>query len=530
MALKNQKKSALERKMSDRVYFFDTTLRDGEQSPGISLNAGEKLEIAEQLVRLKVDIIEAGFPIASEGDFDAVKTIAERVRGPVVAALARTNEKDIKCAAEAIKNAKRPRIHTFISTSANHMKHQLKMSPRQVLELGVRSVKQAKSFYPDVEFSAMDATRSDPEFLIKIFTAAIEAGATVINVPDTVGYALPEEYAKLMATLRRRVKGAKKVIWSVHCHDDLGLAVANTVAALSKGARQVEVSVNGIGERAGNAALEEVAMAIHTRKDLLGLSTGLKLSQLGDTSRKVSKLTGYSVPRNKAVVGANAFMHESGIHQDGVLKERSTYEIMKAEQVGHHEEKIVLGKHSGRHAFTSKLEEMGIYLDGDALTSAFRKFKALADAKKKVSYREIESLAYEQIGKVGDQYQLESFQSFTGTGIIPIAAVRVSRKGRTTEATGKGDGQVDALCRAIATATKFKGRLTRYQVVAATEGLDALGEVTVTVTDKGIRMNGRGLATDVIEASARAYLNAINRIYQKRAAMKKKSAASRVVG
>jgi 2-isopropylmalate synthase len=506
---------------SDSVRFFDTTLRDGEQSPGISLNAHEKLEIAEQLARLKVDIIEAGFPIASEGDFAAVRTIAEKVRGPVICALARAADEDIRCAARAVAPAERGRIHTFISTSSIHIAHQLKKTPAQVLEQAVKSVKLAKSLCPDVEFSAMDATRSDIDYLIRMFSAAIEAGATTINVPDTVGYALPDEFASLIATLIKKTKGGKNVVWSVHCHDDLGLATANTIAGVGAGARQVEVAVNGIGERAGNAALEEVAMAIHTRRERTGLDLGLDLRQLGDTSRKVSKLTGYQVPRNKAVVGVNAFQHESGIHQDGVLKERSTYEIMKPEDVGYKAENIVLGKHSGRHAFADKLEELGYYLDAESLDRAFRSFKALADAKKTVSFQEIEAIALEQIGDVPDQFRLESFQSFTGMGMVPIAAVKLSKGGKTSDATATGDGQVDALCRAIAKATRFKGRLTRYQVSAVTEGLESLGEVQVAVADKGVMMNGRGLATDVIEASAKAYLNAINRLYQKRGNGKK---------
>ncbi len=504
-----------------RVLIFDTTLRDGEQSPGISLNAGEKLEIAEQLARLRVDIIEAGFPIASEGDFAAVNTIAQKVRGPVIAALARANDEDIRCAARAIAPAERGRIHTFISTSASHMVHQLRKSPAEVLEQAVRAVRLAKSLCPDVEFSAMDATRSDVDFLVKVFSAAIEAGATTINVPDTVGYALPDEFARLIKTLVRDTKGGKKVTWSVHCHDDLGLAVANTIAGVGAGARQAEVAVNGIGERAGNAALEEVAMALHVRRDLSGVDVGLDLKQIGDTSRKVSRLTGYQVPRNKAVVGVNAFQHESGIHQDGVLKERSTYEIMHPDQVGYQAENIVMGKHSGRHAFATKLEEMGYFLDGEALDRAFRAFKALADAKKTVTSQEMEVIALEQIGDVPDQFHFESFSSFTGMGMAPIAAVKLRRGAKTVEATATGDGQVNALCRAIAKAVGFRGDLLRYQVTATTQGLESLGEVTVMISEKGQVMNGRGIATDVIEASAKAYLNAINRLYHKRVGVKK---------
>ncbi|MBZ0274443.1 2-isopropylmalate synthase [bacterium] len=511
----------------DKVLFFDTTLRDGEQSPGINLNAGEKLEIAEQLARLRVDIIEAGFPIASEGDFNAVKAIADRVRGPVICALARANEADIACAGRAIAGAEKPRIHTFISSSPSHLKHQLKKSEAEVLEIAVRSVRQAKALCRDVEFSAMDATRSDVDYLIRMFNAAIEAGATTINVPDTVGYALPDEYAHLIATLRRKVKGAGKVVWSVHCHDDLGLAVANSLAAIAKGARQVEVAINGIGERAGNAALEEVAMAIRTRRDLMKVDTNLDVAHIGDTSRKVSRLTGYPIPRNKAVVGTNAFLHESGIHQDGVLKERSTYEIMQPEQIGHRADNIVLGKHSGRHAFSKKLEELGIHLAGDDLERAFKKFKDTADAKKNVAYQELEAIAYDVLGVVPDELQIETYQSLGGINLIPYAVVRLSKKGRAHEATASGDGQIDALYRAIAKAARFKGRLLRYHVEAATQGQDAMGEVTVTVSDGDLVMQGRGSSTDVVEASARAYLNAINRLAKKKAMPKTLGRAER---
>ncbi|MCB9479270.1 MAG: 2-isopropylmalate synthase [Deltaproteobacteria bacterium] len=504
----------------NRVRFFDTTLRDGEQSPGINLNASEKLEIAEQLARLRVDIIEAGFPIASEGDFKAVEAIARKVKGPVICGLARANEADIVACGNAIKDAERGRIHTFISSSKTHMQHQLRMNEAQVLELAVKSVRHAKAFTDDVEFSAMDATRSDVEFLIRLFSAAVEAGATTLNVPDTVGYTMPDEYAELIRTLRAKVTGGDDVIWSVHCHDDLGLATANTLSAVKAGARQVEVAMNGIGERAGNAALEEVVMAIETRRDLLGVVTGLELRHIGDTSRKVSKLTGYRVPRNKAIVGANAFMHESGIHQDGVLKERSTYEIMKPETVGHSTDNIYLGKHSGRHAFQVKLQGMGIDLTPDELGRAFKKFKDLADQKKVVTDEEIEAIVLLDKGTVSDQFHLVSFQSFGGPSVIPMAAVRVQKGDELIEQTGSGDGQVDALCDAINKATDFHGRLTRYEVSATTEGTDSLGEVFVMVAEGGSSMTGRSVAADVIEASALAYLNAINRLLQKRALKK----------
>ncbi|MCB1154470.1 2-isopropylmalate synthase [bacterium] len=507
------------------VIVFDTTLRDGEQSPGASMTPAEKLQIARALSRLRVDVIEAGFPAASPDDLSAVQAIAREVGNdgdapPIICALARAHENDLRAAFEAVRDAARPRIHTFLATSPIHRQLKLGMSREEVIQKVAEAVARAKELTDDVEFSAEDACRTEPGFLCEVFTAAVRAGATTLNVPDTVGYTMPDEYAELIRTLRAKVTGGDDVIWSVHCHDDLGLATANTLSAVKAGARQVEVAMNGIGERAGNAALEEVVMAIETRRDLLGVVTGLELRHIGDTSRKVSKLTGYRVPRNKAIVGANAFMHESGIHQDGVLKERSTYEIMKPETVGHSTDNIYLGKHSGRHAFQVKLQGMGIDLTPDELGRAFKKFKDLADQKKVVTDEEIEAIVLLDKGTVSDQFHLVSFQSFGGPSVIPMAAVRVQKGDELIEQTGSGDGQVDALCDAINKATDFHGRLTRYEVSATTEGTDSLGEVFVMVAEGGSSMTGRSVAADVIEASALAYLNAINRLLQKRALKK----------
>jgi len=498
--------------MSKKVQIFDTTLRDGEQSPGIALNMREKLEIAEQLARLKVEVIEAGFPIASPGDFEAVTEIAKKIKGPIIAGLARTDDEDIDRAYEAVKHAERPRIHTFVSTSDIHLKHQLKKTKKQVLAMARRAVKRAKRYVEDVEFSAMDATRSDPDYLCRIFEVAIKEGATVINIPDTVGYALPNEFADLVRELIEGTPGMDGVVVSVHCHNDLGLAVANSLAAVEVGARQVECAMNGIGERAGNASLEEMAMIIDTRKDLMGLSTGIKTSEIARTSRLVSMLTGYQVQPNKAIVGANAFAHESGIHQDGILKERSTYEIMKSESIGKVETEIVMGKHSGRHAFRSKLEELGLFLTAEGLAQAFQRFKDLADAKGKVSARDLEALALDEIATIPGQLHLEYSQSSSGTNSIPIASVRLTKGNKRYEAISSGDGQVDALCKAIKKAARFKGRLASYNVEAITGGVDALGDVTIKLEEGGRQVTGRAVGMDIVEASGRAYLNAINRM------------------
>jgi len=510
--------------MAERIYIFDTTLRDGEQAPGISLNQREKLEIAEQLARLEVDIIEAGFPITSPGEFEAVKAIAKNVKGPVICALARTDRRDIDCAWEAIMFAERPLIHTFLSTSRYHMEYQLKKTPKQVVEMTKEAVSYAKKYTENVEFSAMDATRSDPEFLYQVYAEAIKAGATIINVPDTVGYAVPDEFAALVKGIMENVPGIEEVVVSVHCHNDLGLAVANSLAAARVGARQIECAINGLGERAGNASLEEIVMIINTRKDALNMTTGVNTREIFQTSRLASMLTGYVVQPNKAVVGDNAFAHESGIHQDGVLKHRSTYEIMRPEDVGLAESEIYLGKHSGRHALKTKLEEMGFYLDDKGLERAFVRFKELASKKKEITVKDLEAIALDEIRTLEELFQLEYMQSSSGTGAIPIAAVKLSREGRSYEATATGDGQVDAVCKAVQKATKVKAKLVAYQVQAITKGLDAMGDVTIKLELDGHEVVGRGVSPDIIEASARAYINAINRAVQKGLLEKKKLA------
>jgi 2-isopropylmalate synthase len=516
--------------MTERIYIFDTTLRDGEQSPGISLNQREKVEIAEQLARLEVDIIEAGFPVSSPGEFEAVKNIAKNVKGPIICALARAERNDIDWAWEAIMFAERPLIHTFLSTSEYHMKYQIKKSPKQVIEMARDAVAYARKYTENVEFSAMDATRSEPKFLYQVFSEAIKAGATVINVPDTVGYAVPEEFAALIKGIRENVAGIDRVIISVHCHNDLGLAVANSLAALNAGARQVECAINGLGERAGNCSLEEIVMVLNTRRDATDMTTGIKTREIYQASRLVSMLTGYNVQPNKAVVGENAFAHESGIHQDGVLKNKATYEIMSPEDVGLVESEIYLGKHSGRHALKTKLEEMGFYLDDKGLERAYIRFKELADKKKEVAVKDLEAIALDEIRTLEELFQLDYMQSSSGTGAIPIAAVKLSREGKSYEATSTGDGQVDAVCRAVLKATKVRAKLKAYQVQAITKGLDAMGDVTIKLDIEGHEMVGRGVSPDIIEASARAYINAINRAVQKGLFEKKKLARKATSG
>jgi 2-isopropylmalate synthase len=499
--------------VADRVYIFDTTLRDGEQSPGISLGVREKLEIAEQLQRLGVDIIEAGFPAASPGDFDAVRQIARRVKDSVVCALARATSDDIDRAWEAIRDAARPRIHTFVSTSDIHLEYQLKKSRDEVLRMAGEAVARARGYCADVEFSPMDATRSDPEYLYRVLEAAIGEGAGVLNIPDTVGYTIPDEFAELIGGIFQNVKGIGDVIVSVHCHDDLGLAVANSIAALERGARQVECAVNGLGERAGNASLEEIVMTIKVRKDRLALDTGINSREISRTSRLVSLLTGYPVQPNKAVVGRNAFAHESGIHQNGVLKERTTYEIMNATDVGLVESDIVLGKHSGRHALAEQLERLGFYLEEEELNQAFGRFKELADKKGSLSGGDIEAIALEYIRTEGQEWKLAAFEVHSGgREAPPSATVSLEREGERVTERAIGDGMVDAACKAIRTALDIDARLISFTVEAITGGLDALGDVTIQLDVKGRRVVGRGVSTDIVEASARAYLNAVNKV------------------
>jgi len=499
--------------VGERVYIFDTTLRDGEQSPGVTLNVQEKLEIAHQLAKLNVDVIEAGFPVASPGDFAAVQEIARQVRGPVIAALARANPEDIDRAWEALKEAERPRIHTFIATSDIHLKHKLRKSRDEVLELAVAAVKRAKSYTEDVEFSAEDAFRSDLDYLCQVVEAVIDAGATVVNIPDTVGYATPFEFGEFIAEIRRRVRNIDKVVLSVHCHNDLGLAVANSLAAVENGATQVECAVNGLGERAGNAALEEIVMALYTRKAYFKKETAINLKEIYRTSKLVSTLTGMPIQPNKAIVGKNAFLHESGIHQDGVLKERATYEIMNPELIGLPQSNIVLGKHSGRHAFRERLAELGYILQDEELDKAFARFKELADRKKEITDRDLEAIVKNEIRLVPELYQLAYLHVSSGTTIVPTATVGLQRNGTVTEEAACGDGPVDAAFKAIDKITGISNlKLSDYSLSAITGGKDALGEVTVRVEYEGRTFIGRGLSTDIIEASVKAYINAVNKV------------------
>jgi 2-isopropylmalate synthase len=496
----------------NRVIIFDTTLRDGEQSPGISLNTVEKLEIAHQLARLGVDVIEAGFPIASPGDFASVQAIAREVQGPIIAGLARAHAADIERAAEAVRDAPRPRIHTFISTSDIHIEHQLQSTRADVLGQARASVAHAKSFVDDVEFSPMDATRADVEFTAEVVTAALEEGATTINIPDTVGYTMPQEYNAFLGRLYELVPGLRDVVLSVHCHDDLGLAVANSFAGLQAGARQVECAINGIGERAGNAALEELVMLLHTRAADVGLVTGVQTREIARTSRLVSRLTGYSVQPNKAIVGRNAFAHESGIHQDGVLKERSTYEIMAAGTVGVDDaSSIVLGKHSGRHALKSALEELGFTVSGQALNTAFKRFKEIADKKKQVTAMDLEALVTDELRDELRSYTLEWFDVEASNRRPPHATVQLrTPDSELVQGDFTGDGPVDAIFRAINAATRREPRLREFRIESVTGGQDALGEASVVLELAGQSAGGQGVSTDIIEAAALAYVRALS--------------------
>jgi 2-isopropylmalate synthase len=498
--------------MTELVKIFDTTLRDGEQSPGATMNEAEKVRIAEQLEKLNVDIIEAGFPISSEGDFEAVRAIARRIRRSEVAALARANPQDIDRAWEAVKGAKYPRLHTFISTSDIHLKHQLMKSRTEVIQIAAQSVTRAKQYTSNVEFSAMDATRSDVPFLIAVCEAAIQAGATTINIPDTVGYAIPSEFGELIRMIRQRVQGIEKVTLSVHCHNDLGLAVANSIAAIQNGARQVECTINGIGERAGNTSLEEVAMALRTRRDLFHLHTRLIPKQLMTTSRLVSKITGMVIQPNKAIVGANAFAHESGIHQDGILKEKLTYEIMTPESVGIPRSSIILGKLSGRHAFRERVKELGYRLSETDLERAFNQFKQLADKKREIFDEDIESIVVEEILRMPHRFKLIYINVVAGNITVPTATVQMEVDGQLLQEAGFGDGPVDATFKTIKKITRTKSKLLQFAINAITSGTEAQGEVTVKLEEKGNTVIGQGADTDVIVASAKAYINALNKI------------------
>jgi 2-isopropylmalate synthase len=495
----------------DRVLIFDTTLRDGEQSPGISLNTAEKLEIAEALARLGVDIIEAGFPITSPGDFEAVQTIARRVEGPVIAGLARTHVADIDAAWGAVKDAGRPRIHTFISTSDIHIVHQLQTTREDVKGQARAAVSHARELCEDVEFSPMDATRADVDFTAEVVAIALEEGATTINIPDTVGYTMPHEYQAFLGRLYELVPRLRDVVLSVHCHDDLGLAVANSFAGVLAGARQVECAINGIGERAGNASLEEIVMLLRTRHADVGLDTGVNTVELARTSRLVSRLTGYPVQPNKAVIGRNAFAHESGIHQDGVLKERSTYEIMDATSIGLAQNSIVLGKHSGRHALRQALEELGYQVQGQALNTAFKRFKEIADKKKQVTAMDLEALVTDELREELAGYALQSFAVEASSEQPPHARVTVTRPdGIVGEGEFTGDGPVDAVFKAINAAIGVEAQLREFRVDAVTEGQDALGDVSVVIELDGHTASGQAVSTDIVESAARAYLRAVS--------------------
>ena len=495
-----------------KVLIFDTTLRDGEQSPGASMSIPQKLEIAQQLAALGVDIIEAGFPVSSPGQFEATHLVAERVQGPVIAGLARTVQKDIEAAAKALEPAQHKRIHTFTSSSPQHVKHMLRMTLEQVLAKAVEAVKCARGFTDDVEFSAQDVARSDMSFVRGLLAAVIEAGATTLNIPDTVGYAIPYEYGQIIANIKANVPGADGVVISTHCHNDLGMAVANSLAGVRNGARQVECAVNGLGERAGNAALEEIVMAIATRPDFFKLSTNIHTKEIYRTSQLVSQLTGFVIQPNKAIVGANAFAHESGVHVDGLLKDRSTYEIMSPESVGVPGMKVVLGRHTGRHGFLDRCRQMGYKLSDAELEQAYERFLQIADKKKEVFDEDVAAIINDEIRVVEHVYDLEYLLVASGTGTLPTASVRVRVKDEVRQAAAFGDGPVDAAYGAIREATGLSPKLENYSIRAVTGGKEALGEATVRITENGRTYIGRGISTDIIEASAKAYVDAINRM------------------
>ncbi len=499
--------------MKDKIQIFDTTLRDGEQCPGASLNTQEKLEIAKYLEKMKVDVIEAGFPISSPGDFEGVETIAKNIKGPAIAALCRAVEQDIRCAWDAIKEAHKPRIHTFIATSPIHMELKLEKTPQEVLKQAISAVKLAKSYCQDVEFSAEDASRSEPDFLYQIFTEVIKAGATVINIPDTVGYSQPEEFAIIIKGIKENVPNIDRVTMSVHCHNDLGLAVANSLESLKYGVRQVECTINGIGERAGNASLEEIVMAIYTRKDFYHTFTDIDTSYIYPTSKLVSRLTGFVIQPNKAIVGKNAFAHEAGIHQAGILKDASTYEIMRPQTIGLESNQLVLGKHSGRNAFKNRLAQLGYDLDQDKLNKSFEQFKILADKKKEVFSEDLVALMSEVfVEDIVDIYELNYFHVSTGNSILPTATVKLTKEGQMYDDAACGDGPVDAIFNAIDRITGVKVKLSDYYIRAITRGKDAQGEAIVEIKDNGCSFIGKSISTDTLEASTKAYLKAVNKM------------------
>jgi 2-isopropylmalate synthase len=496
----------------DRVIIFDTTLRDGEQSPGASMNAGEKLRLAVQLEKLGVDVLEAGFPAASEGDLEAVAQIAGKLKKTEVAGLARASREDIDKAWRAVGHAARPRIHTFLATSDIHLKYKLKMSREAVLERAVEAVRYAKTLTDNVEFSAEDGSRSDRDFLCRVFEAAIAAGATTVNLPDTVGYAVPEEFSDMVKYIVAHTPNIGKAVLSVHCHNDLGLATANTIAAIRAGARQAEVTINGIGERAGNTSLEEVVMAMHTRHNFIPVTTNIQTEFIHPTSRLVSMITGIIVQPNKAIVGANAFAHEAGIHQDGVLKNPMTYEIMRPETIGLSANKLVLGKHSGRHALRDRLRDMGYELSDEELKLVFKRFKELADKKKHVVDEDLEVIVTEGILRTEDIFVLDYLHVTCGTTVLPMASVKLSVNGRSVKGAGYGNGPIDAAYNTIAKLTGTESELLRFTVGALTGGTDAQGEVTVRLRENGLVALGKGADPDIITAAAKAYINGLNRL------------------
>ncbi|MCZ8512632.1 2-isopropylmalate synthase [Paenibacillus filicis] len=500
-----------------KIYIFDTTLRDGEQSPGVNLNMQEKVEIALQLEKLGVDRMEAGFPAASPGDLAGVNAVARAVKNASVIGLARSREQDIDAVKEALKDAQDPCIHLFLATSPIHRKHKLRMEKQQVLETAEAAIRYAKKYFNKIEFSPEDAGRTELDFLCEVTEMAIRAGATVVNIPDTVGYMTPYEFGNIFKTLKEKVPGIEKIQLSAHCHDDLGLATANALAAIQNGADQVEGTINGIGERAGNTSLEEVAMALETRQEFFQAKTSLVLSEIARTSRLVSKLTGMVVPGNKAIVGANAFAHESGIHQDGMLKEKTTYEIMSPETIGLKESKLVLGKHSGRHAFREKLVDLGYNLGDDQVNAAFAKFKDLADKKKNVTDEDMIALLEEKLIETPEVYALESVQVSYSNQSTPTASIRLKKlEDGSIEEAAVGNGSVDAIYKAIDKATQEDVELDDYSIQSVTQGKDALGEVHVVLKQGDYAVTGRGVSTDILEASARAYIDAINRLIDKR--------------
>lgn len=494
------------------IKIFDTTLRDGEQSPGASMNVGEKLQVAKQMARLGVDIIEAGFAISSPGDFEAIRTIGAEVEGPVICSLARAREQDIRRAWESLKDTPKRRIHTFHSTSDIHLKYQFRVSREEALKRSVEMVKLAKSFVDDVEFSPMDATRTDIPYLCEVVEAVIEAGALTVNIPDTVGYSIPHEFGAMITAIREKVKNINRAVIAVHCHNDLGLASSNALAAVYNGAGQIECTINGIGERAGNCSMEEVVMALRTRRDIFDADTNIKTEEIMRSSRLITKITGMSVQPNKAIVGANAFAHESGIHQDGLLKEKSTYEIIRPESIGLFKTQFVLGKHSGRHAFRTRLGELGFSLSDEEINSAFERFKKLADQKKEIFDGDLEALVSEEMTMVPETFGLTDMSVSSGMNRKPTAYVKLNVRGENKETTEHGDGPVDAVFRAIKFLSGTNSKLLRYEVKAITGGTDALGEVVCSLEEDGRSVSGHGADTDVIIASAKAYINALNKL------------------